>query len=87
MKLHPSSKICLYTANDFWKRDIFFSVVADSKLTILLQATLVKLTDSQNKQTKRHEAEEGLVGKRWESVGVGMGQTRVNMIKVHYVQV
>lgn len=56
-------------------RDVFFSGVAARKLTILLQATLVKLTSLQ-KQTKRFEVEEERAGKRWESVGVGMRQKR-----------
>lgn len=45
----------------------------------------MKLTGSQ-KQTDRHQVEERLVGKRWESAGVGMGQKRATMIKIHYAQ-
>lgn len=57
-------------------RDVFFSGVAARKLTVLLQATLVKLTSSQKQTNKKIRSRRGTGWEEGESVGVGMRQKR-----------
>lgn len=68
-------------------REILFSGVATSEASTPLQATLVILIGSQNETNERQELEEGLAGKRWDSVGGTEDGNGVNLIKIHCTQV